>query len=179
MRKLGVVTAAAAIALAGTAAVAQPGGPGGNRKHAHSVESVDGAYRAALLDAKVGAIQAGLKLTDAQKQLWEPVEKAMRDHTAARWAALEARRDRKDGERPDFMQRFELGADRMNEGARHMTAMAEAMKPFWASLDDTQRKLLPVLMHQGEGRWKRGYGHHKNRREHLEGRGLGQGEHRL
>jgi len=178
MRKLALITAAAAIALAGTAAVAQQGGRSGDERGGGLTERVDGEYRAALLEATIVAIQNGLKLSDAQKKLWEPVEKAMRDRSAARTEAYKARKNLKEGDPQDFMQSLEFGAARMSEGARHMTAIAEAMKPFWASLDDNQRKLLPDLMHQGEGRWKPGLGHHGSHREHLEGRGRGHGPHR-
>jgi len=149
MKKLTLVSALAVLALTG-AAVAQPspqGGPKGAQSPAQSLSKED---RAALFDARLAAVPVGLKLTDDQKKLWAPVEKAIRENEVNRVELLEQMRERIAGDqRPDYLARLENGAQRMTESARRMSALSEAMKPFWASLSEDQKRLYPVLVHQG------------------------------
>lgn len=163
MKILAILSAASALAIAGTVAYAQPapppaGGPGGPGPRAPmSREDFE-----SLTDARIAAIQAGLKLTPDQQKLWGPVEQALRAQAASRRQMMEDYRAQRSGsERPDLMQRLERRAQNAARGAENLNALATAMKPFWASLDDRQKRLLPVLMREGRpGRmgW-RGDGH--------------------
>ncbi len=47
-----------------------------------------------LTDARIAAIQAGLKLTPEQQKLWAPVEQALRANSADRADRMEQRRER-------------------------------------------------------------------------------------
>src|SRR4051794_16988592 len=68
----------------------------------------------ALADARVAAVQAGLKLRADQEALWPPVERAIRAAAADRIARFERIRS---GERPtppaDFMERLDRRADQV------------------------------------------------------------------
>lgn len=50
--------------------------------------------RAVLLDARIGAIKAALKLSPDQEKLWEPVEAAIRKNAALRDQTTQEMRDR-------------------------------------------------------------------------------------
>jgi hypothetical protein len=151
------------MAISGVAAIAQPApqdaGPRGPRAERWTQED-----RQALTDARVASIKAGLKLTPEQETLWAPVEKAIRDRAAARAEEMQERRTRMQerrasGERPqrpDMMQMLERRSEWASKAASGLQEMTTAMKPFWASLNDQQKKLLPVLMRpDGEPRGRR------------------------
>jgi zinc resistance-associated protein len=157
----------------------------------------------ALTDARMAAIQAGLRLNPEQQRLWTPVEQALRamaTHRAERMqerrARMQERRDRdwdRDWDRDDDRDRADRGArdpDRMVENledraqrltaaAQRVTALSDAMKPFWASLSEDQKRLAPVLMRRGGGemgrmggdmrRGRHGDGFHHARHHHDRG----------
>lgn len=82
MKIFAVMTFAAATALASVPALAEGparGGPGG------SAAMLSQDDRAALADARIAAIRAGLRLTEGQEALFEPVAEALRamSHNAA------------------------------------------------------------------------------------------------
>jgi hypothetical protein len=121
-----------------------------------------------LTDARIAAIQAGLKLTPEQQKLWSPVEQALRATAATRAEGMERRRERgQASERPDFMTLLDQRSQMATKYAAGATALSTAMKPFWTSLDDRQKRLLPILMrpasgmrarHVGRGGEHRGHG---------------------
>src|SRR5579859_5013604 len=72
--------------------------------------------RAALADARIAAVHAGLKLTSDQEKLWPPVESAVRDLVKIRIdraMAREAQANAGDQARPDPVTRLRNRADRM------------------------------------------------------------------
>jgi hypothetical protein len=104
MKIFAVMTFAAATALASVPALAEgparggPGGPG-------AMLSQDD--RAALADARIAAIRAGLRLTEGQEALFEPVVEALRamSHNAAARYGSGARASGMQGENRDAMNR--------------------------------------------------------------------------
>lgn len=184
MKRISTLAACAMLTAFGTAAVAQPSEGGGSTERREDRGSGEhrqdrgrpGMTRAdmeALVDARVAAVQAGLKLTSDQQRYWPPVEQAIRAMAAERMARFERRReawanrDGSDDKRPDFMERIERRAQRVTERAEAMKALSTAVRPLWTSLDERQRGLLPVLMRPsfgggGGGRgWRQGrMGHH-------------------
>jgi zinc resistance-associated protein len=103
-----------------------------------------------LTDARIAGIQAGLKLNAEQQRLWPPVEQALRAIASDRADRMEARRGQASQSQPDLMQRLERRAELSTRNAQRVTALATAVKPLWAALDDNQKRLLPVLMRQGD-----------------------------
>lgn len=180
MTKFTTIAAASMLTLVGAAAIAQTAPPPASapqnqagQNQADRSQGDQGRQRrgfdpadfAALTDARLAGIQAGLKLNAEQQRLWAPVEQAMRAmaaQRAERFAQFRSRRDDAQQQRPDLAQRLEQQAQRQTENAQRLTALANAVKPFWASLDDNQKRLLPILMNQGRDGHRmgrhRGYG---------------------
>jgi len=163
MRTFSLVAAAAVVALSGAIAHAQPAPPPAGRGPDARAPMTRADFDA-LTDARVAGIKAGLKLSPEQDGLWAPVEKALRDQAAGRARAFDQMRERREArrqggprERPDLMQMLERRSEFTSQRAEDLKALTDAMKPFWASLNDQQKKLLPILMRpQGGGRdWHR------------------------
>jgi len=127
-----------------------------------SMHSMDqwAADHAALLDAELAGLKAGLKLTPDQEMLWAPFETAVREAAKMRMEHMHGMM-----ERMDKMHSMEMGADmNMDEGhpmspidrldvmATHLmqagTALkkvADAAKPLYASLDNSQKRIFGFL----------------------------------
>jgi hypothetical protein len=191
MKTLATFAAASLLALAGAAAVAQTSAPtpppGATPAPSPAPQTTDQAPRGgmgradfdALTDARIAGILAGLKLTPEQQGLWPPVEQALRARAAERADRFEEHRRvmRERGEQRgrserdlDITQRLERQADQATQRARavteraeRLTALSTAMKPFYASLDENQKRLLPVLMRERGDRGRRMGMHHHGR----------------
>ena len=124
------------------------------------------ADREAVLDARLAGIKAALKLTADQEKLWTPFETAV--HVAAQMRAermkammdrmremremmeqMQGGNDMKDmgsmGEPVSPVDRLEAIAQRMSERGAAIKKVADAAKPLYASLDDTQKRLFGLL----------------------------------
>jgi hypothetical protein len=105
----------------------------------------------ALLDAKLAGLKAGLKLTPDQEQLWGPFEAAVRDAAKMRMEHMRAMMDRmrgmmgEDAERRSPVDHIEMMASHMSEAASALTKIADAAKPFYASLDGSQKRIFGWL----------------------------------
>src|SRR5215510_16406590 len=81
--------------------------------------------RAALVDARIAAVHAGLKLNADQEKLWPPVEAAVRDFAKLRIDRANARMNApRDGD----AQKADDPVTRLRERADNMAATAAAMK---------------------------------------------------
>jgi len=149
------VTIPGAVALAETQAQAQ----GQMRPEGRSPE-----LRARLHDGRLAMIRESLKLSDAQQKLWAPVEAQLRTSFEARQklhAEWRAARERDPGERPSLADRLDRMSQRMTERAERTKALAEAFRPFYASLSDDQKVVAGVVMrHALGGRDGHGWRHH-------------------
>jgi hypothetical protein len=154
----------AALAIAGSTAVyAQH-----NRSWSHHHQRMNPEDRAALTDARIASVKAGLKLNADQEKLWPPVEAAVRDFAKLRIdranARMNAQRDdSRDSPRPDPVTRLRDHADRMATTAAAMKRIADAADPLYKTLDDGQKRRLSILTHM-EGRFGGGWRHHHQRR---------------
>jgi hypothetical protein len=163
MRKF-AIAGVAALAIAGTTAVYAQHSWFHDRMMGHTRLSMED--RAAMADAKIAAVHAGLKLTPDQEKLWPPVESAVRelvkvrlDRAAAR-AAAAAKPD--DQAKPDPVARLRKRADNMLASATAMKKIADAADPLYKTLDDGQKRRLAMLTHRGrhgggegrEGGWR-------------------------
>ena len=124
-----------------------------------SMHSMDqwAADHAALLDAELAGLKAGVKLTPDQEMLSAPFETAVREAAKMRMEHMHGMM-----ERMDKMRSMDMGADmNMDEGhpmspidrldmmATHLmqagTALkkvADAAKPLYASLDNSQKRVF-------------------------------------
>jgi hypothetical protein len=118
--------------------------------------------RAAMVDARIAAIHAGLKLSADQEKLWPPVESAVRDFAKLRIEHAQARmkaRDDADQQKPDDpVARLRERADSMAASATAMKKIADAADPLYKTLDDGQKRRLSFLTHErhfgGESGWR-------------------------
>jgi hypothetical protein len=142
----------------------------------------------ALLDAKLGGLKAGLKLTPDQEKLWVPFEAAVRSaaqmrmqHMQAMMERMHKMRNEMDQEmtdRPDMMEMGEAGegtspvdrlaaaADRLSKAAGAMKQIADTAKPLYGSLDDSQKRIFGFLSREmlmmGHGTGGKGGWHHRH-----------------
>jgi zinc resistance-associated protein len=108
---------------------------------------------AALLDAKLAGLKAGLKLTPDQEKLWGPFESSVRESAQMRQDRMKARMQRQDENRDDAarmspIDRLDQMADRLAEGGASLKKIADSAKPLYASLDDGQKHVFGFLSHE-------------------------------
>src|SRR4030081_3686678 len=147
------------VLLAGVAALAIAGSTVVYAQHRpwfHDHVRMNPEDRAALTDARIAAVKAGLKLTPDQEKLWPPVETAVRDLAKLRIdranARMNAQRDSQDQQKPDDpVARLRERADTMATTAAAMKRSADAADPLYKTLDDGQKRRLAILT-QMEGR---------------------------
>lgn len=138
----------------------QPGGRDGGPRFARLTPD----QRAALTDARIAGLKAGLKLTPAQERNWPAVEAALRDRAKLRADRMdqfmkmrEERRANPD-QRGDILERMKSRADEMTTSAANMKKLADSIEPLYKSLDDSQKQRFAVLYRAGgERRHFRGF----------------------
>jgi hypothetical protein len=117
----------------------------GHQEH-HRRPRMSAEDRAALTDARIASLKAGLKLTADQEKQWPALETALRDlakERADRMAKM--REDRRNGERPNAIERLRMRADRMDQGAADLKKIADAAEPLYNSLDAAQKRRFTML----------------------------------
>lgn len=121
--------------------------------------------RAALTDARIAGLKAGLKLTPAQEKNWPAVEAALRERAKLRADRFEqfrkAREQRGSDASPrgDLIESMRSRADNMATSAANLKKLTDAIDPLYKSLDDGQKQKFATLFRvDGEGRqfWFRG-----------------------
>ncbi len=179
MKPLALIAGASLLALAGATASAQtpPAPPAGTAPQSQAQRN----DAEALLDARIAGVRAGLRLTPEQERLFAPVEQAYRARQAERARRMDERQDRRtdrsdDRDQLDFMQRLDRRAERSTQNAQSVASFAAAMRPFWNSLDENQKRLLPRLLQAHAAGGHRGMMRHH--RDHHGGRGHDRGEYR-
>jgi hypothetical protein len=107
--------------------------------------------RARLHDGRMAMIREALRLDEAQLKLWAPVEAQLRAAFAARqraraeWRQGPPPRDVDSGS-PSLAERLDRRSRRMAERAERAKALAEAFRPFYASLSDQQKAVARVVL---------------------------------
>jgi Spy/CpxP family protein refolding chaperone len=114
-----------------------------------------GDMRAFMLDARLAGMKAALNLTPEQAKNWAPFETAVRDAARARADDLRAMRQQMRDQHPDPIQRMTMISDRLGKASTQLKSVADAAKPLFDSLDDTQKHhfgpLLMSLRERGPG----------------------------
>jgi LTXXQ motif family protein len=104
------------------------------------------ADRETVLDAKLSGMKAGLGLTADQEKLWAPFEAAVKDAAKSRIDAIgEMMRTRSHGERLSPVDHLEAMADRLSQGATNIKKIADAAKPLYDGLDESQKYKFGML----------------------------------
>jgi hypothetical protein len=110
--------------------------------------------RAVILDARIVAVKAVLRLTPEQEKLWEPVEAYIRKGAALRAQRLQEMRDflaePPSANEPGFdpIARMRKQADRMAERAAFLHDFADAAAPLFASLTGDQKRRALLLFNR-------------------------------
>jgi LTXXQ motif family protein len=110
----------------------------------------------ALLDARLAGLRAGLRLTSDQEKLWPPFETAIRDAAKLRMEQMKSMMERMRKMRETMMQgepgeaaspvdRLEAMGQGMSARGAAIEKVAEASKPLYASLDDSQKRRFIML----------------------------------
>lgn len=118
----------------------------------------------ALLDAKLAGLRAGLKLTSDQDTLWPPFEAAVRDAAKLHVEQMKSMMDRMQkmhemmmqgmnksedmtapGEAVSPVDRLEAMGQRMSDRGAAIKRVADAARPLYASLDDSQKRRFVLL----------------------------------
>jgi hypothetical protein len=152
MRKFAIAGMAALAIAASTAVYAQQGWL---REHMHHMR-LSPEDRAAMLDARIAAVHAGLKLTPDQDKLWPPVESAVRDFAKLRMeranARMNTREQAQNGDQdtpPDPVARLRRRADDMAATSAALKKIADAADPLYKTLDNGQKRRLVLLTRHG------------------------------
>ena len=158
MRKF-AIAGVAALAIAGSSAVyAQH--QGWFREHMGQMR-LSMEDRAALADARIAAVHAGLKLSADQEKLWPPVESAVRDLVKLRIDRANARMNAKpdDSKPSDPVTRLRERAEYMVSMGAAMKKVADAADPLYKTLDEGQKRRLAILTHRAGRFGGDGWGH--------------------
>ena len=103
---------------------------------------------AAFTDARIAALKAGLKLTQAQEQNWPALETALREQGKARAARMAEWRQKANEpmEGRSAIEGLKAHAKRLAAHSQELEKIANAAKPLYDSLDDAQkRRFRPLL----------------------------------
>ncbi len=104
------------------------------------------ADRETMLDAKLAGMKAGLGLTADQEKLWSPFESAVKDADKSRMDAIgQMMRMRAQGERMSPIDHLDAVANRLSQGAANIKKIADAAKPLYDSLDESQKHKFGML----------------------------------
>ena len=98
-----------------------------------------------MLDAKLAGMKAGLQLNADQEKLWAPFETAVKDAAKSRMDDMQKMMEMRHGERMSPVDHLEFFADRLSKGAADVKKIADAAKPLYDSLDDSQKHRFAML----------------------------------
>jgi hypothetical protein len=141
-----------AFGISAAAAPVEPPAP-----PAMAMEQHWAADHAAMLDASIAGLRAGLKLNPDQEKLWPSFETAVRDAAKLRMDQMKAVMDHAqerhdaapdaDHPGPAFspVDRLDAIAQRMADRGAALKKVADAAKPLYASLEDSQKRLFSLL----------------------------------
>jgi hypothetical protein len=165
MKKI-LLAGVAVLAIAGTTVVYAQHRPWFREHMRLSTED-----RAALTDARIAAVHAGLKLTADQEKLWPPLESAVRDFAKLRIDRANARMNAKpdDAQQPDDpVGRLRERADNMAASGAALKKIADAADPLYKTLDEGQKRRLKILTHM-EHRFDGGGWRHREFERRMDG----------
>lgn len=125
-------------------ALAQAPERGGSQRPAFTA-----ADAAAFTNARIAALKAGLELTPAQEKLWPAFETALRDIAKARAARIAAWREKSEESRGkrDVIAALQGAGKALTARGAELEKLAEAAKPLYESLDESQKRRFGILLH--------------------------------
>lgn len=173
MKRLALIAASGAAALAATLAVAQPqpiplaqagqsaqhGGSGGEKADRSDRREEMRERRAermtAQLNERLAKLRTDLKLKPEQIAAFEKIEALIKRNAEQRRERMSQMRDQHENLRhADIMERLDMMATRQMERATRSKEMADAVRPLWTTLSDEQKTVARRAMREmrAEGR---------------------------
>ena len=151
-----------ALSVSGTAAFAQAPK---DREHRGPSPEMMGRFE----DGRIAMAKATLKLNDEQLKLWAPVEDMIRkthEERAKKWAERREARKAEDGKRSDMPlpERLEKRSEDMVQQAERTKALANVLKPLFATFSDEQKSVAGPVFAQLIGGPGKGHGMHGGHR---------------
>jgi hypothetical protein len=106
------------------------------------------ADRATLVEARIAALKAGLKLTPEQQKNWDGLEGALREVVGARAARRKAFLEQAGAlrEKDEVIEAMNLVAKNFIARGEELKKVAAAAAPLFASLDAAQKHRFAVLL---------------------------------
>ena len=98
---------------------------------------------AALADARIAALHAGLKLNADQEKNWPTFEQALRDLTKMRTEGFAATREQQMSSDP--VMRLQRLADALSTRGAVLKRLADSLAPLYQGFDDGQKRRFQVL----------------------------------
>lgn len=133
---------------------------GARFEHHHQFSPED---RAALVDARIAGLKAGLELTPDQAKNWPMFEQALRDMAQLRAQLRAARQAGEQTPTPTTpLERLARRADNMAKISAALKRIADAGTPLYQSLNDAQKERFKILAqmlqphHRHMHAWKEG-----------------------
>ncbi len=104
--------------------------------------------RATLMEARIAALKAGLKLTPAQVKDWDSLEKVLREVSSARATRRKSFREQAMvfHEKDEVIQGMKLGAKDLIARGEELQKVAEAAAPLFDSMDADQKHRFTLLL---------------------------------
>jgi len=113
-----------------------------------------------LLDARIAGMKAALKLTADQEKNWAPFEAEVREAAKMRMEMMRAHHDAMEKEmRPTLIEHMNEMSDHLAKASAELKKVADAAKPLFDSLDETQKKHFGPLLMSLRGPHPMGEGH--------------------
>ena len=124
-------------------------------------DELSAEVRGRLFDGRMAMIRESLKLTEAQQKLWAPVEQELRTAHEARMKRFAEHKMRAgDHDHLTPSERLDRASKHAAARAEHVKALADAFRPFYASLSDEQKAVATVVLRPMLG-GGRGFGRHR------------------
>ncbi len=104
------------------------------------------ADREMVLDAKLAGMKAALKLNPDQEKLWGPFETAVQNGAKDRMNDIQQMMEsRGQNERASPIDRLDTWANDLSKASSDVKQIADAAKPLYASLNETQKHDFTTL----------------------------------
>jgi hypothetical protein len=155
MKRIVLIAASSAAALAATLAIAQPQpipAAGGDRDQSRQERSETREQRRnewrerraqqaqERLNDRLAKLREEMKLKPEQVPLFDKVEAVLKQRLQDRGARIAAMRERREALRhADIMERIEAMASSQGERAARSKELADAVRPLWQTLSDEQK----------------------------------------
>jgi hypothetical protein len=174
MKRIALIAASSAAAIAASLAYAQPqplppagGGDNARQERADSRDQRRGEWRERRgeqmqerMNERFAKLRTDMKLKPEQVPLFDKVEALIKKNgqeRRERWASL--REQRETFRHADIMERLDMMSGRQSERAAKTKELADAVRPLWTTLSDEQktvaRRAVREVMAEGRGMMQR------------------------